>query len=101
MHGPVLPILAALVETLPRGLAKARGIQAVWKEVMRGFVTLEKAHKSCGVVLDGDALAVDEWATHELRGELRSRRGDKPPTLDLGTPRSREKARLSIDSRDG
>ena len=51
-----------------------RDVSMVLQDVVDGKVSLEQAHGSYGVVLDADALVVDEEATRRARSELASRR---------------------------
>ena len=51
-----------------------REISMVMQDIVDGNVSLELARGSYGVVLDADALVVDEVATRRARSELASRR---------------------------
>ena len=75
-----------------------RDPEVVRKDVLRGFVSREKARDSYGVVLDPDSSTIDEEATHRLRDELRSRRPEKLPIFDRGAQRPREEAILTLDA---
>ena len=75
-----------------------RDPEVVRKDVLRGFVSREKARDSYGVVLDPDSSTIDEEATHRLRDELWSRRPEKLPIFDRGAQRPREEAILTLDA---
>jgi 5-oxoprolinase (ATP-hydrolysing) len=51
----------------------ARELWRVRDDVLDGFTTLEQARDVYGVVLDGDALRLDEEATADLRASLAAR----------------------------
>jgi N-methylhydantoinase A/oxoprolinase/acetone carboxylase beta subunit/N-methylhydantoinase B/oxoprolinase/acetone carboxylase alpha subunit len=59
-----------------------RNPEAVRLDVLRGFLSVEKAHAAYGVVLDGEG--VDGAATTELRRELRARRPARLPIFHFG-----------------
>jgi hypothetical protein len=60
--------------------------------VRRGFLSIEKARDSYGVVIDVDGVNVDRSATEELRGGLRRDRPSPLPVFDFGpnAPESQE-----------
>lgn len=55
-----------------------RPAEKVQKDVRNGLVSIEKARRDYGVVLDAETLAIDESATETLRAELREKRGEYP-----------------------
>jgi N-methylhydantoinase B len=55
-----------------------RPAEKVQKDVRNGLVSIEKARKDYGVVLNQADLALDAAATESLRAELRTKRGDAP-----------------------
>lgn len=55
-----------------------RPAEKVQKDVRNGLVSIEKARRDYGVVLDAETLAIDESATESLRAELREKRGEYP-----------------------
>ena len=46
-----------------------RPVERVLDDVLDGYVTIERAREDYGVVIDADAMRVDEAATDELRAE--------------------------------
>ena len=48
-----------------------RDVEKVREDVYQGYVSLDAAKKSYGVVIDHKSLAVDAKATEKLRGEMR------------------------------
>jgi N-methylhydantoinase B len=53
-------------------------------DVMRRFVSIEKARDAYGVVLEEESLAVSESATTALRDQLRAARDPDPELFDFG-----------------
>ena len=62
-----------------------RDAEKVRIEVARELVSLEKARRDYGVVIDSHTLQVDEGATHALRAQLAKERGPIN-TFDFGPP---------------
>jgi 5-oxoprolinase (ATP-hydrolysing) len=62
----------------------ARDPDAVRFDVLRGFVSLEKARSTYGVVLEPESSAVDAQATDSARAELRSQRPETLARFDFG-----------------
>jgi N-methylhydantoinase B len=60
--------------------------ERVQKDVIRKLVSLEKARRDYGVVLDPRTLAVDDEATNELRAKIRQARGPLPTFTFGPTP---------------
>ena len=56
-------------------------------DVLRRFVSVEKARAAYGVVVDPVSIALDESATEALRGELRADRPEEPDLFDFGEAR--------------
>ncbi|MEA2227504.1 MAG: hypothetical protein QOF04_1134 [Solirubrobacteraceae bacterium] len=73
-----------------------RGAQVVRTDVLRGFVSVENARESYGVVIDADTLEVDDDATTELRDELVAERPDETPVFDFGDQRPRDRTKLLL-----
>jgi len=61
-----------------------RSSEAVRLDVLRGFVSEQKARESYGVVLAKDATVVDGEATETLRRTLRANRRSPLPVFDFG-----------------
>ena len=53
-------------------------------DVLRRFVSLEKAREEYGVVLDASPVSVDAGATEALRQELRAMRTEEPDLFHFG-----------------
>ena len=53
-------------------------------DVLRRFVSLDKAREEYGVVLDASAVSVDAGATEALRQELRAMRTEEPDLFHFG-----------------
>ncbi len=62
-----------------------RPAEKVQKDVKCGLVSLEKAARDYGVVLDAATMVIDEAATSAKRDEMRSARGELS-TYDFGPP---------------
>ena len=62
----------------------ARAPSLVRLDVLRRFVSAEKARASYGVVIDAQTLAVDLEATAALRDRMRAERPETPPLFDFG-----------------
>jgi N-methylhydantoinase B len=73
-----------------------RDVDAVGRDVLRGFVSVENARESYGVVVDPETRTVDEAATADLRGRLRAERPHDAPVFDFGQPRRREEVELVL-----
>jgi N-methylhydantoinase B len=73
-----------------------RDPEAVRLDVLRGFLSREKAPSAYGVVLDAQTLEVDAARSEALRDELRSRCPGPLPVFDFGTPRPRAEARFVL-----
>jgi N-methylhydantoinase B len=65
----------------------ARDPEQVRLDVLRRFVSAEKARDSYGVVVGDGAAIIDEPATEELRAELRAARGENSELFDFGDAR--------------
>jgi 5-oxoprolinase (ATP-hydrolysing) len=75
-----------------------RPSDAVQEDVIRGFVSVQRAQDAYGVVIDPTSLTVESEATARLRAEARSRRPATTPVFDFGVPESRDEARLILRS---
>jgi 5-oxoprolinase (ATP-hydrolysing) len=64
-----------------------RDPEQVRLDVLRRFVSAEKARDAYGVVVGDDATSVDEAATEALRAELRAARGEESDLFDFGDSR--------------
>jgi hypothetical protein len=53
-------------------------------DVLRRFVSIEKARSDYGVVIDPETLGVDDRGTASLRQELRQRRPQARDLFDFG-----------------
>jgi N-methylhydantoinase B len=62
-----------------------RDPEVVRRDVSRGFVSLDRARSSYGVVLQPATLAADIDATQTLRDEMRRSRAGALPVFDFGT----------------
>jgi N-methylhydantoinase B len=61
-----------------------RASELVRLDVLRGFVSEQKAREAYGVVLERDGTTVDRLATQELRTKLRKKRPSPLPVFDFG-----------------
>jgi 5-oxoprolinase (ATP-hydrolysing) len=64
-----------------------RNPESVRLDVLRGFLSVEKARVSYGVVVGGDGLTVDFGASDALRRRMRSERPAQLPVFDFGPGR--------------
>jgi N-methylhydantoinase B len=55
-----------------------RPAEKVQKDVRNGLVSIEKAQRDYGVVLNAADFSIDEAATEKLRREMREKRGEYP-----------------------
>jgi N-methylhydantoinase B len=62
-----------------------REVERVEKDVRFRLVSIEKAKKSYGVVIDRKTHKVDKDATEKLRGDMKAKRGPAKP-FDFGPP---------------
>jgi N-methylhydantoinase B len=65
----------------------SREPEQVRLDVLRRFVSAEKARDEYGVVVDAGARAIDQAATEALRTEMRAARGDDAGLFDFGDSR--------------
>jgi N-methylhydantoinase B len=63
-----------------------RPLEKVRKDVGNGLVSVEKAHRDYGVVLNSETLGIDVKASEELRDEMRRKRGGVPTFTFGPTP---------------
>jgi 5-oxoprolinase (ATP-hydrolysing) len=73
-----------------------REIEAVRRDVLRGFVSPEAARESYGVIVDPNTFEVDEAASAKLRTELAAARSQNGAVFDFGKQRPREEATLVL-----
>lgn len=73
-----------------------RAPEAVQADVVRSFLSADKARDSYGVVLQPDSNELDHKATEELREAMRSDRDQNPPVFDFGQPINRSDATLVL-----
>jgi 5-oxoprolinase (ATP-hydrolysing) len=78
-----------------------RDADAVRADVVRRFVSVEKAREQYGVILEPATVELDEQATESLRDELRRQRPEKPPLFDLGRSLQRSEVRLELEPAKG
>jgi N-methylhydantoinase B len=64
-----------------------RDPEAVRTDVLRRFVSVEKARDEYGVVIDRESMTVDSAATEARRDELRRVRGENTELFDFGSTR--------------
>jgi len=64
-----------------------RDPEAVRTDVLRRFVSVEKARDEYGVVIDRESMTVDSAATGARRDELRAVRGETAELFDFGSTR--------------
>jgi N-methylhydantoinase B len=73
-----------------------RAPEAVQADVVRAFLSADKAKDAYGVVLNPDTNELDHKATEELRDAMRSARDQNPPVFDFGQPINRSDATLVL-----
>ena len=70
--------------------------ELVRQDVTRGFVSMAKARRDYGVVLNPQSLAIEMAATAELRRQLRAERPAELPVFDFGPAVARDENRLVL-----
>jgi N-methylhydantoinase B len=74
-----------------------RDPHAVRLDVIRGFVSVEKARDSYGVVVHKETGAADLTATESMRKAERAARPETLPVFDFGENKSRHSVPLTLD----
>lgn len=74
-----------------------RDPEHVRRDVLRGFVSREKAAEAYGVALLEGATDIDQAATEELREQLRGQRSGQLPVFDFGPAAERDPRRLLLE----
>ena len=74
-----------------------RDPEEVRLDVLRGFVSPDKAEHAYGVVLAGRSRAVAQSETRILRERLRAERPERRSVFDFGPPAQRDRSRLLLE----